>query len=627
MKIGLILYEPEQLASLEPLMRHGEGDTVEILTLDAEIDYELERRGVPFVSGAKFQNRSEPAAFMYADSLTRRLIEVKELGFLEYRGISFINTVRFSIQLYAVWFLNFVSIVARYAEANKPDKLVVPPPATPVFSATSGFFAEDEAYAVVHAARHVAESKRIAFEDMQRLGSRLRLGNKLQKASFYFKRSLFGMMLSVLNAAQAMRSKRSMVLVATDYWRNISPVLRELPHAEVVLLDREQALKAGWRNIWRHRMRFVHIDHCLDRRARQEVRSYAKESSARWRTAKIDIWREVDFTFEGIDLRPRFERVLNKLIENVLSAGGLAAQIAGAEGLYATYRPDVVWVRASVSLQTHFSIMPLVAKKLGIPSIEAQHGIEYLGPGSATLNHAAEYIAVYGTLVQEEYKARGYAEDRVLVAGSPRFDSYAKFTPSPRESQAAWTVLTTIPGINAAERFGSFSVEEHFSALGKAFAVLPDAHLRVTSRSVEREQFMHEAMRRGLGDTKYEFAGTEPLPELFKNTDVFICSFSTVVYEALMCGKPTIIVAFAPLEKMMTDFHFSQFEQAGALCIARTPEELAGHLSKLSDPKERDRIGEVGRRFMDNRFSFDGKASERIAAQIKSWSRSGASSQ
>jgi spore maturation protein CgeB len=90
----------------------------------------------------------------------------------------------------------------------------------------------------------------------------------------------------------------------------------------------------------------------------------------------------------------------------------------------------------------------------------------------------------------------------------------------------------------------------------------------------------------------------------------------------LLCRLPVIIASFAPVEKMMTDFHFGRFRDAGALAIAHTPEELQEIVGKLSaDTEARARMSEAGWEFMRKNFSFDGHASERIAELVRGWSK------
>jgi len=618
MKTAIFLYEMEHLASLDALLARFKD--ARVVSLDAEIDYALEKRGVPFISGKTLQNRTAPAAYMRADEITRDMCESEALSFFTYRAISLLEPLRFPIHLYFIRLLTYIDLVARAVEQMEDvTRLVVLPPTTVVFS-TSGFLAEHEAFAVVEAARRVAQNRGIAFEAIQRTSVTLRAGNRLRNMLFMGQRALFSGAIGVLNRLMSLRSRQPIRIIASDYWRNIAPVLGVMPEAEVIMIDRKEALKAGWGNIWRHIMRFMHLTQFLSGKERRKALRYARDCQEKWRAVKSAAWPSVDFMFRGVSLAPICERIMTRLMERAVPR--VACDIAGAYAMYARLSPDAVWLRASVSGQTHFSVLPLVAKGLGIPSLEPQHGIDYSGAGSATRRHAAQYFALYGSLVAREFETLGYAPEQLLAAGSPRFDSYAGTpTLTHRGVNKTVNVLTTIPNINPFERFGTYSVEEHFAALRDGLSALPEVHLAVTSRNVLRESFLHEAMGRGLQGTPYEFAGTAPLPTLFADTDIFVCSYSTVVYEALLHSLPTIVVAFAPQERLMTEYSFSKFEEAGALAIARTPKDLRDIIARLGAGDKRTEMSEAGIAFMQQNFSFDGHTSERIATLIQSWSR------
>lgn len=623
MKTAIFLYELGHLASLDALLaKWGTGiEKPIIVSLDAEIDYVLEKRGIHFMSGKTVQNRIAPSAYMRADEITWDMCESEALSFLTYRNIPLLEPLRFPIHLYFIRLLTYIDLIARAVEKmNGVERLVVFPPTNVVFS-TSGFLAEHEAFAVVEAVRRVAESRGITFESVQSNPVALRIGNRLRNMLFMGQRALFATAMSFLNALMSLRPRCSIRIIASDYWRNIAPVLDVMPEAEVTMIDRKEALKAGFKNIWRHNMRFMHLTRFLSLTERRKAMRYARECQKKWLAVKSGAWTSADFMFCGVSLAPICERIMTRLIESAVPR--VACDIAGAYAMYERLSPEAVWLRVSVSGQTHFSVLPLVARELGIPSLESQHGIDYSGAGSATRRHMAQYFALYGSLVAREFEVLGYDKERLLTAGSPRFDSYARTQPLVhRQGSKTVNVLTTIPSVNPFERFGTYSVEEHFSALRGALAGNPQSKLTVTSRNVNRVAFLHEAMERGLQSTPYDFAGPAPLPRLFADTDIFICGYSTVVYEALLHGLPTIVVAFAPQERLMTEYSFAPFEQAGALVIARTPEELKDALGRLLiDAGARERMGVAGREFMKENFSFDGHASERIATLLRSWSR------
>ncbi|MCX6787405.1 MAG: hypothetical protein NTY93_02720, partial [Candidatus Kaiserbacteria bacterium] len=582
-RTSIFLYELDHLASLDALMvryRTKNGEPT-IISFDAEIDYELGKRGIPFLSGAKFQDRTEPATFLRAAELTRDICASEVLANLKYRNIPIFELLRFSLHHYFFALLTRIHSITRAVDSLQGLECIVIPAPCEVILPTSGFFAESQAFACVQAAHKVAESRGIAFEMVQDTVPTERMRRDIKKLTFIFRRAVFSGAVILLNAVMSLRRRGKVRLIASDYWRNIAPVARMMPEAQIILIDRTEALKAGWRNIWRHRMRLVHLEHYVPYLERRAIRYFVRKCKDTWRK-RPSAWGTTDFMFCGVSLLPECEGIVETFIERAIPR--IASDIAGAYAMYAQLAPDAVWVRVSgISRQTHFSILPLVAEELGIPSLELQHGIEYLGPGSATLHHVAQHLALYGDAVAREFETAGYAPERLISVGSPRFDFYSKRIERPRREREEVRILSTIPGINPIVRFGTYSVEEHFAALQKALKALPQARLTVTSRNVNNLSFLREAMKRGLQGMPYEFAGTTPLPQLFADSDIFLCSYSTVIYESMLHGLPTVLVALSPVERLMMEHSFAAFEKTGALAIARSSEELMNILQELSN--------------------------------------------
>ena len=368
----------------------------------------------------------------------------------------------------------------------------------------------------------------------------------------------------------------------------------------------------------------MHIEQFLSGKGSRRALAHAKECEKKWMAMRKEFLSSLDLSFCGVSLASTAERILTHLIKTAVP--DIIRDIEGAYAMYEYLSPDSVLLRASASRQRHFSVLPLVAREVGIPALEVQHGGEYLGPGSGTRRHAAYYFATYGPLVCDEFRALGYEEERLLPVGSPRFDAYVQDAQkaSVHKKGASLTILSNTPTMDISERYGTYSIEEYFKTLGDATREILNARLLVASRSTTvRAAFLEEARARGLVGVDYESVGTTPLPKLFVQTDIFVCSYSTVVYEALLYRLPVILAAFAPTEKMMADFHFGHFE-SGALLIAHSPEELSTMLQKLSaDPEARARMSSAAEAFMREQFSFDGHASERIAALIRNWKKGG----
>lgn len=622
MKTAIILYEPKQLASLDVLMQKWSegGNTLVVVSLDAEIDYALLRRGTPFISGKTLQDRATPSAYLRADAITRELCENETLASLTYRNVSLIKPLRLSLHQYFQNVLYYVDVIERFVEGIPDVGRLIVPASTMQVSKTSGPLGIEETRFVIEAACRVAEERGVLFEEHASLSTTRRFRNEIRELSFLIRRMFFEIALSSLNALVALRPRRPLRVLASDYWRNMDPLLRELPEAEIVLLDRSEALRAGFLNIWRHKMRFTHISHFLSRKGKQRALAHAKKCKEEWAQVRTNAFISSDLVFRGVHLRATAEKIVTHLIE--MAMPDVMCDIEGVYAMYGCLSPDVVLLRASVSGQRHFAILPLVAREVDIPALEVQHGGEYLGRGSPTQQHSAYFFAAYGRLVCDELRSLGYEDERLLPVGSPRFDAYMKTRKKrvPPEKTRVM-ILSNTPSGNIGERYGTYSVEEYFHALGEAVRTVLNSQLVIASRSSSvRGNFLKEARERGLHGVPYESVGAAPLPELFAKADIFVCSHSTVVYEALLYRLPVVMASFAPVEKMMTDFHFSRFREAGALTIAHTPEELREIVGRLAtDAGAREQMGAAAEAFMQEQFSFDGHASERIATQVRTW--------
>lgn len=626
MKTAIFLYELDQLASLDALIakRSGEGETPEVVSLDAEIDFALEKRGIPFVSGKTLQDRVSPAAYVRADEVARALFDDERMFFFTYRNVSLLDSLRFSAQVYLGRLFHYIDVIERFVEsAPEVKRLMVPVSPAPV-SKTSDPLAVEESKIVYEAARLVAEQGGMQCELHDTRSPALQVKDSWRGWVFASKRTLFGAALSLLNTCMALRPHRPLRIIASDYWNSLVPILRQLPEAELVLLDRSQVLTAGFANIWRHKVRFMHVEQFLSPKGSRRARAQAKKCEERWAAPRKEMLASLDLTFRGISLASTAERILTHLIKTAVP--DVIRDVEGAYAMYESLSPDAVLLRASASRQRHFSVLPLVAREVSIPALEVQHGGEYLGAGSGTRRHAAYYLATYGPLVCEEFRTLGYEKERLFAVGSPRFDAYVKNVQKAvvKEKGTGVTILSNTPTMDISERYGTYSIEEYFKALGEAVRRIPHARLLVASRSTTvRAAFLEEARARGFADVNYESVGTTPLPKLFVQADIFVCSYSTVVYEALLYRLPVILAAFAPTEKMMADFHFSHFEKAGALLIAHSSEELSEMLQRLSaDEEARARMSAAAETFMREQFSFDGHASERIAKLVRNWSKS-----
>ena len=159
------------------------------------------------------------------------------------------------------------------------------------------------------------------------------------------------------------------------------------------------------------------------------------------------------------------------------------------------------------------------------------------GPGSGnftTTRHHFSRRTVRLFVMNFEPRVR---TKRLLPIGSPRFDAYIADAQKKAERQkesSTLTILSNTPTMDINERYGTYSTEEYFRFMMRLGAYRMHTCLLRRARRQCARIFFEEARARGLAGVNYESVGTTPLTELFRRADIFVCSYPTVVYEALI---------------------------------------------------------------------------------------------
>jgi hypothetical protein len=409
-----------------------------------------------------------------------------------------------------------------------------------------------------------------------------------------------------------------MRVLVSDHWRNISPVLERLPHCEVVMIDRTEAVRAGLRNIWRFRMRFMHASSFRSPAGPAQHMDAAKAMQKRWSETKQEGILD-SFAYKGIALQGVVEGLFDEIF-----LGRVPSLLEEVDQFYAMLQglaPDIVMLRATVSQQLHFALLAFISKHLGIPSFELLHGMEYPGPGSHDSRHLAEYFGVYGKHTQRQMARWGFSEQQLPVIGSPRFDAYAK-SKTTRETSAqpkGMTIFCTAPEIFFGATYDSYDIEEYFDMVAGAAKSVPSARVIIKLRAGgNRKTFYTRVIENAFKGVEYSIAEHEALGVLFAQSDVAVSCQSTVTLEAMQCGVPLVLLAATPGEEMMLTFNFKEMTDVGAVVLCHSGQELATALKSLSDSSNRQTMSERASAYLKSEFAFDGRAGERTAALIRS---------
>lgn len=615
-KTILIAYEPEHVPVLARRVRGANSVGSAVVAFDAEIEFELERIGISFISARDFRGSDQFERLVKAEEWAREVFNTPSWDFLTYRGVRLGALFPFQIQVYFQRLAYTADIIASVLEGH-PDctEIVMCASRTPWNA--SGAVDARLASIVVDCVRVIADARGIMLTLLSVPPANAARAARL-RAGFIIRRALFGALVSLWNVAVRTRPRKRLRIVASEYWKNIEGLVDTLPESELVLLDRAEIAQIGLRAAWRHRMCFLHAEadraSCVPRaRALAALQGQAAEALQREESFPIVRVRSYDF-------RALVRDVVRDILGRDLA--GALEMIDGAFAILERERPHIVMLRATASRQLHFPILALVAEVLDIPSFELQHGLEYFGPGSLSRHtHLARYTGTYGPLVENEMNAVGASSTRMIPIGSPRFDTYARLPPAAHEGI---TVLCIVPPLIFIAQSDTYDVLEYFGAVASALRAQPGSSLILKLRgSALRSRFYQEAIESSFSGIAYTVMSDEPLASILPRADIVVSPYSTVVLESMIVGLPVVLVALRPHDKGVARFHYERYEDARALTIATSAEALKDALLRLSNEKgAREATASLAKKFLAQNFLFDGRATERLAAFIRSFENS-----
>ncbi|MBI4561114.1 MAG: hypothetical protein HY724_03640 [Candidatus Rokubacteria bacterium] len=327
------------------------------------------------------------------------------------------------------------------------------------------------------------------------------------------------------------------------------------------------------------------------------------------------------FRCNGIDLwavvRPELTRIFT---EEFPRLAGWAENLA-----YVLERHRVDLTLLSLDCLPPQRIAAMASHLRGIPSVYLPHGI--LSFRRDCMNRpVADRVAAWGPALADRYALghRSLAPGQVAVTGNPKFDVLAE-TP-PRERADIRRAL----GIGPQERMVLFVTElpvQRFSLSAfnpmdhailpllyalQATADRPDLHLILRPRPDEDPAPLRARVK-AAGRPDVRIATEWPLYDILCAADVVLVRESTVGLEAMVCGKPVIVLRVAGTREIFP------YASEGAAPLATGSAELLRHLEAvLDDGPARDDLLRRQKSFVVRHAGpIDGKALDRVASLIE----------
>lgn len=251
-----------------------------------------------------------------------------------------------ALQIYTLSMLYYVDVFSAFFETYPECTKITLVPRPVILDEASRTLSLETLVVAQDTVRHVAKKYGVTVDIQEGIATTEKKRLHWKTLTFDLLRRMFGWGLSVFNTfITAAQPRKKIRILATDYWKHLSPFMAEMPEAELVLIDRAEVFKAGIASIWKHRMRFMHADNFVSTAMRKRSSTMAYEFLAQWSAHRDANQALARAEYSGIKLA----ELLEPNIKIILKRGGerAATMIDGVYAMFDRIQPDIVLVRAS----------------------------------------------------------------------------------------------------------------------------------------------------------------------------------------------------------------------------------------------------------------------------------------
>lgn len=314
---------------------------------------------------------------------------------------------------------------------------------------------------------------------------------------------------------------------------------------------------------------------------------------------RSEVWDNI-FFYKGISYGDITKKVITNLLMKFMWGEGYRVRLL--EKFLGLYEPAAMFVLYDRGVNESAAVQ--MAGQRGIKTITIQHGVNYQG-----FNYfiSSSILACWGTKEKEEAIRCGVPEHKTRITGFPGFDGlwYDKIHIF-RGPHGHLRVLVATQGAQSSVDllYRREPTPRLINTLVGVLKTRPD--LTITIRLHPNETLSHRAEiianEAGIKITK-----GIPLVDQLKDIDVVVVHYSTIGIEALLLGKPLVLLNWFSEDEVIP------YGTERVADTSYTPEDLPLTIERavFDHPKKCERIST----FLRNHLEGDG-ATERLLALI-----------
>jgi glycosyltransferase involved in cell wall biosynthesis len=282
--------------------------------------------------------------------------------------------------------------------------------------------------------------------------------------------------------------------------------------------------------------------------------------------------------------------------------------------LIAKVKPDIVILLNEISLSDRLA--GLVAAQAGISSISMQHGL-YIGYAYRKL--ATDKVIVWGNEPKKFWEKRGCKPGQVISVGSFAHEKWRDLIeknrtvfPDRRRPQILFL------GQNPAAFISAQTHRKTLDAVFRAIQSCPEYYFIIKPHPAEDPEPYHSAYKKLASNSNVEIRITGSVEDVILESDLVITVFSTAGLEAMLLGKPVIVLNLSE-EPSIAPYVL-------AAKLVESAELLPGAIQRIVEDTEHQKaLISAGKKYANEYFGIlDGHAADRAVRVIQNLAESSA---
>jgi len=321
----------------------------------------------------------------------------------------------------------------------------------------------------------------------------------------------------------------------------------------------------------------------------------------RWDYIKRDRDYINKFTYNDLNLFPVLQCELEYFFNEKIFS--LAQDVVGYKDILGKKSVKCILLPFDVS-PTNSTIIQ-VAKTRQIPTIVMLHGLPCISPFNDRDNLQTDYLFVWGIGEYDHYLPKK-GKDKLRLVGNPYFDYYKQNRiDTQNQNRRKRVLLLSNPIVYSFISSSAGDPEEYLMSLIEILSEF-DVEIIIKLHPSESLNYYKSILQKpGIKILK-----DEPIKELIAWSDVVICSFTTVLLEALICEKPVVYVNFSKVRCS------APFNGKDNFPITTTKEEVRNQIKQVLSGRTEGLQHLYKKVLEDYAGPLDNRSSERVLKEI-----------